>query len=226
MSSDNQSAVIWDMDGTLVDTGELHFQAWVKMAAKINKPFSRDDFNRTFGLRNPEIIPQIFGDEHDDAEIERIGNHKEAMYREEAKLGVELLPGARILLQALHEAGFKQAVGSSAPRDNLELILEMTGSHQFFAATASMEDVSSGKPDPEVFLKAAEKIGVRPQACVVIEDAPAGVMAAKAGGMKCVGVTFVGHHSSQILKDAGADLVVQSLEHLSVDTMRNLLADA
>ncbi len=211
------------MDGTLVDTGELHFQAWLTLAAELGKPFTRADFAATFGWRNPEIIPKLFGNQYSDQKVLELGDRKENLYREQAKKGVTLLPGVRTLLEELHAAGLRQAVGSSAPRANLELILELTETTRFFAAIVSMEDTQRGKPDPEVFLRAAAKLDISPKHCLVIEDAPAGIQAARAGGMRSIAVTFVGHHDPNTLRGAGADLVVPSLEPVSVDTILGLL---
>src|SRR5262245_24291200 len=172
-------AAIWDVDGTLVDTAELHFQAWVALAAQLNQPFTRADFAATFGWRNPEIIPKLFGAHRTDQEVAELGDRKESLYRDAARHGVALLPGARALLEGLRDADFRQGVGSSAPRVNLELILRLTGTEPFFAATVAMEDTRRGKPDPEVFLRAADRLGVPPARCVVFEDAPAGVQAAR-----------------------------------------------
>jgi beta-phosphoglucomutase len=216
-------AVVWDMDGTLVDTAELHFAAWVRLASELDHPFSRADFAATFGRRNPEILRFLFGDHLTDASVAELGERKENYYRAAAELGVELLPGVRPLLEALHAAGFKQAIGSSAPRGNLELILRLTGITSFLEAIVSMEDTQRGKPDPEVFLVAARKLGVPPARSLVMEDAIAGVEAAKAAGMRCVAVTFVGHHAADRLRTAGADLVVPTLEQVSVQTVRGLL---
>ena len=216
--------VVWDVDGTLVDTAELHFQAWCALAAELDKPFTRDDFAGTFGWRNPEIIPKLFGSAYGPDDVTRLGDRKEDLYRAEACKGVELLPGVRELLAGLYAAGFRQAIGSSAPRRNLELILDLTGTRDYFAAVVAMEDTERGKPDPLVFLLAARGAGVEPSRCVVLEDAPVGVQAAKAGGMRAVGVTFVGHHPAEKLRAAGADLVVHSLEQVNVDVIRGLLA--
>src|SRR6516225_640651 len=119
MNSNYPAAVIWDMDGTLVDTAELHFQAWVVLARELNKPFTRADFAATFGWRNPEIIPKLFGKHYTEQQIQELGDRKETLYREQAKKGVMLLPGARTLLEGLAAAGFGQGIGSSAPRANL-----------------------------------------------------------------------------------------------------------
>jgi beta-phosphoglucomutase len=223
MPDANGCGVIWDMDGTLVDTAELHFAAWLAVASENDRDFTRADFAATFGRRNPEIIQYLFGDRFGEADVARLGDRKEVLYRAAAGKGVELLPGVRPLLEGLHRAGVKQAIGSSAPRANLDLILQLTGIAPFLDAVVAMEDTTRGKPDPQVFLVAAQKLAVPPARCVVVEDAVAGVQAAKAGGMKCVAVSFVGHHPEAKLKDAGADRVVRSLEQVTVADMVGLL---
>ncbi|MBY0524528.1 MAG: HAD family phosphatase [Gemmataceae bacterium] len=216
-------AVIWDMDGTLVDTAELHFRAWGKLACEIGRTFTRADFVATFGMRNPEIFRQLWGNHWTEAQIADMGDRKEILYRSEAENGVDLLPGVRKLLEDLHAAGFKQAIGSSAPRKNLDLITRLTRTEPLFGTVVSMEDTERGKPDPQVFLVAAQRLGAEPARCLVVEDAVAGVEAAKAGGMKCIAVRFVGHHSEDKLKAAGADLIVPSLVQVDVQTVKQLL---
>jgi beta-phosphoglucomutase len=216
-------AVIWDVDGTLVDTAELHFQAWCVLARELDKPFTRADFAATFGWRNPEIIPKIFGTHYSAAELDALGKRKEDLYRAEAHKGVALLPGVGELLAGLDAAGFSQAIGSSAPRANIELILDLTQARRLLPVVVSMEDTQRGKPDPEVFLIAARRLGVPPRSCLVLEDAPVGVQAAKAGGMRAIGVTFVGHHSEASLRAAGADLVVPSLAGVTAATVSSLI---
>lgn len=215
--------VIWDVDGTLVDTADLHFQAWLTLAKSLGKPFTRQDFAGTFGWRNPEIIPHLFGPIYSEAEIADLGDRKEVLYRAEARKGLTLLPGVKKLLEDLHAAGFRQAIGSSAPRANLDLILDLTGVHDFLPVVVSMEDTKKGKPDPEVFLLAARKMDVPPPNCLVFEDAPVGIQAAKAGGMKAVGVDFVGHHPREKLATAGADRVVHSLEEMNATDVAQML---
>jgi beta-phosphoglucomutase len=220
----NGCAVIWDVDGTLVDTAELHFRAWEDMGRMLNHEFTRAQFAATFGRRNPEIIHEIFGRRFTDTQVAELGEQKEELYRAAAqRQGVELLPGVRALLEGLREAGFRQAVGSSAPRGNLDLILRLTNVDSFFDAVVSMEDTQRGKPDPQVFLVGAAKLGIAPQKCLVLEDAPAGVEAAHAGGMKCIAVSFVGHHSAEKLCAAGAERVVRTLEDVSPAQVEQLL---
>jgi beta-phosphoglucomutase len=216
-------AVIWDVDGTLVDTAELHFQAWERMAREMGRPFSRDDFAATFGRRNPEIIRFLFHQDFSDAEVADIGERKERYYRAEAAKGVPLLPGVQTLLQGFQAHGARQAVGSSAPRGNVDLILQLTGSAPYFEAIVGMEDTQRGKPDPQVFLVAAAKLGIPPSRCIVLEDAVAGVEAARAGGMKCVAVTFVGHHPTQSLSAAGANCVVKCFTEVTAAELLRLI---
>src|SRR5215470_16636555 len=117
-------AIIWDVDGTLVDTAEQHFRAWSKLAAEIHKPFTRADFAATFGMRNPEIIRKLFFPDADDAACRELGERKEDLYRASVRdEGARLLPGVARLLAAFAEAGWPQAVGSSAPPGNLDLLL-------------------------------------------------------------------------------------------------------
>jgi beta-phosphoglucomutase len=217
-------AAIWDMDGTLVDTAELHFAAWVAACRELGRDFTRDDFAATFGKRNPEILAILFGPQRfSPDEVAAIGTRKEDFYKAEARRGVDLLPGVRPLMDALHREGFAQAIGTSAPRGNLDLILELTGIARYLGAGITEQDTTRGKPHPEVFLNAARKLGVEPARCVVFEDAIAGVQAAKAGGMKAVGVAFVGHHPAEKLREAGADVVVRSLEELTAGDVVRLL---
>jgi beta-phosphoglucomutase len=219
-------AVLWDVDGTLVDTAELHFEAWCALARELGKPFTRADFAGTFGWRNPEIIPKVFGGGYSAAEIAALGERKENLYRAEAQKGVALLPGAGALLKGLHETGVQQAIGSSAPLANIELILDLTQTRRFLEVIVSMEDTSRGKPDPEVFVIGARRLGVPPDRCLVLEDAPVGIQAAKTGGMRAIGVTFVGHHSEDSLRRAGADRVVASLDSISAADIISLLRGA
>ena len=225
MSSDTPWAVLWDMDGTLVDTAELHFDAWCRLCEGLARPFTRADFKATFGRRNPEIFQYLFPAGITEAESARLGEDKETMYRAAAReKGVNLLPGARELMEQLARSGARQAIGSSAPRGNLDLILELTGMGPHLGACVGMEDTRRGKPDPEVFLVGAQRLGVVPSRCVVFEDAVAGIEAATAAGMRSIGVTFVAHHSEEALRAAGASRVVPALSSVSVRDVLSLIS--
>src|SRR5687768_15789711 len=148
-------AAIWDVDGTLVDTAEIHFAAWQAFAAAHGFAFTRADFAATFGKRNPEIVRQLFDPAADDARCADWGEEQERLYRDApGRPGRPLPPGGGALVEGLAAAGWLQGLGSSAPRANLDLILRHTGTAGRFTAVVSGDDVTRGKPDPEVFLKA------------------------------------------------------------------------
>ena len=217
-------AVLWDMDGTLINSAEMHFQAWQQLATGKGVPFTRKIFYDTFGRRNPDILRQLLGDGFSEAELTAHGEEKEEAYRQAIlKHGTEFLPGAKDLVVALHNEGFLQAIGSSAPRKNIETIVEVLEMQAYFPVLIGMEDTEHGKPQPDVFLNAVRKLDVSPECCLVLEDAVAGVQAAKAGGMKCIAVSFVGHHGDEALKQAGADYVVGDLTEVSVEHIRSML---
>ena len=204
-------AVLWDLDGVLVDSAPFHLRAWRELFASLGRGFGEADFRRTFGLRNDAILRDLLG-ELPPAEAERLAARKEELYRQAARGNIAALPGALALLRSLRERGFRLGLVSSTPRANIDLILSSLGVSESFDVILGEEDVTRGKPDPEGFLLAAERLGVPPADCVVIEDAPAGVEAAKGGGMRCVGV-YRGRPREALAK---ADLLVETLEDAAV----------
>lgn len=214
---DRPRAVLWDMDGTLVDSGEYHFLAWREALAAEGIDLSRQRFVQSFGQRNDEILRDHFGADLPDAEIVRIGGAKEVRYRDLVQTnGIEPLPGVRAWLSRLASGGWRQAIASSAPRQNIETVLAVLDLTALFDATACAEDVQRGKPDPQIYLVAASRLNVETERCVVVEDAPAGVEAARRAEMRVVGVRFT--HG-----DLDADRVADSLEELADDTFEQLL---
>jgi beta-phosphoglucomutase len=210
-------AALWDVDGTLIDSREYHWLSWQDALAAEGFRVTRPRFEQTFGRRNDEILREYFPS-YSGRDIARVGEAKEAAYRALVReRGIELLPGVGRWLGRLREEGWLQAVASSAPRQNLDAIIAALGLEQYFGAVVSAEDVTEGKPAPQVFLAAAAKLGVGPRACVVVEDAPAGTEAARRAGMRCVGV--LSSHA-----ELRADLVVRTLEELPDKAFDNLLA--
>jgi beta-phosphoglucomutase len=215
--TDGARAVLWDVDGTLIDSREYHWLSWHGALAAENFTLTRGQFERTFGRRNEEILGAYFP-HYKAEEIARVGDAKETAYRELIRArGIELLPGVRGWLERLRAEGWRQALASSAPRLNLDAIVSALDLGDFFSAVASAEDVTEGKPDPQVFLAAASKLGVAPPSCVVVEDAPAGTEAARRAGMRSVGV--LSSHAGLT-----ADIVVRTLEELPDDAFDKLLA--
>ncbi len=211
-------AVLWDMDGTLIDSEEFHWISWRDTMAKEGIPIRHEQFLATFGQRNDSIIPQLLGNAATPERIERISTAKEEEYRDLVRRhGMKPLPGVANWLQRLHEEGWLQAIGSAAPRENIEVVLEALSAANLFQAIVSAEDVRRGKPDPEVYLVAAARLGVPPARSIVVEDAVAGVEAAHRAGMRSIGVSRNG-------KQLSADIVVQSLEQLEPNAFEALLS--
>lgn len=211
-------AVLWDVDGTLIDSSEYHWLAWREALAGEGMALTREQFAAVFGRRNDEILRGYFGADYSAADVVRVGDAKEELYREFVSVrGIKLLPGVGRWLERLREEGWRQAMASSAPRANLEAITDALGLAGYFDAVVSAEDVTAGKPDPQVFLKAAARLGVEPSRCVVVEDAPAGTEAARRAGMRTVGVLTMHEHVE-------ADIVVRTLEDLPHDAFGALLA--
>jgi beta-phosphoglucomutase family hydrolase len=212
-------AVIWDMDGVIADTAPYHFRAWREVFRRRGARYTEDDFRRNFGKRNDAIIRNVLGSEISSGEIEAIAAEKEEFFRHRAGSRIKPLPGAIELMQALEEHSFSQAMGSSAPLENIELVTRELGIVGFFRVIVSGREVTEGKPNPQVFLLAAQRMGVKPQDCVVIEDALAGVSAAKRAGMPCIAVT----NTSPRTELTGADLIVDTLEEVTVAKLAGLL---
>ena len=210
-------AVLWDMDGTLVDSEEFHWLSWRDTMAAEGRPITRDQFVVTFGQRNDSILPHWLGADATPDRIRHIGDAKEALYRKLVRdSGIAPLPGAAEWVRRLHQEKWLQAVASSAPRANVDVVLEVMGLAGHFQVIVSAEDVTAGKPDPQVFLTAASRLAAPPRHCIVVEDAAAGVEAARRAGMRSIGVS-----RKAVLS---ADVAVRSLADLAPDTFAKMLA--
>lgn len=210
-------AVLWDLDGTLIDSEEYHWQAWRDTMAAEGRPITHAEFLVTFGWRNDAILPKWLGERATPGEIERIGDAKEEQYRALVRAGgLSPLPGVAEWIERLHKEGWREAIATSAPRANLECVLEVLHLGCAFDALISAEDVVHGKPAPDVFLSAAAKAGADPKNCIVVEDADAGIEAGKRAGMRTIGISRNG-------KARAADVVVASLTELPENTFRHLL---
>jgi beta-phosphoglucomutase family hydrolase len=211
-------AVLWDMDGTLIDSEEFHWISWRNTLANEGITITREQFLASFGQRNDSIIPRWLGAAATPEHIERISKAKEELYRHLVRSdGISPLPGVANWIHRLHKEGWLQAIASAAPRANIDAVLEALSATHVFQGIVSADDVHRGKPDPEVFLVAASRVGVSPDRCIVVEDAAAGVEGARRAGMRSIGVSRNG-------KPLVADVVVQSLDLLQSEVFETLLA--
>lgn len=214
-------AAIFDWDGVIIDSSRAHEVAWDRLGAETGRALPEGHFKAGFGRKNDHIIPHILKWELPAEEVTRLGRRKEALYREVLKeLGIAPLPGVKEFLDRLRFAGVPCAVGSSTERENIDTIMRIIGFEGYFGTIVAADDVTRGKPDPQVFLMGAHRLGVAPAQCVVFEDAFAGLDAAHAGGMKAVGVATT--HPAEKLRPL-ADRVVHRLDELAVDELRGLV---
>jgi beta-phosphoglucomutase family hydrolase len=211
-------AVLWDMDGVIADTADYHYNAWREVLGERGVTLSKPDFMKLFGQRHDTIIKFALGDKVSPEEISSISSKKQALYRRNIAQNITPLPGAVALIKSLSQNHIKTAIASSAVPANIDVILQGLGIEKDFQAIVCGTEVAEGKPSPLIFQLAAKKLGVKPGSCVVIEDAIAGVAAAKSARMKCVAVT--NSHPVKSLKNA--DLIVDSLEKVDINTLKAL----
>jgi beta-phosphoglucomutase family hydrolase len=223
MKQDETFGAIFDWDGVVVDSSSHHEESWERLAKETGFTLPDGHFKKGFGMKNEFIIPNLLNWSSRLEEIRELSLRKEALYREILiEWGIRALPGVAECLGELNKRRILCAIGSSTHRLNIDTILSVLGLENYFAAIVTAEDVSRGKPDPEVFLAAAGRIGVAPNRCVVFEDALVGIEAAHRGGMKVVAVAT----TNPIEKLKGADLAVHRLDEISVDQLAALVARA
>ena len=206
------------MDGVIADTGPFHFAAWREIVESKGRKYTEADFQHGFGLRNEDILKSLFAN-LTPKEIDDLSRDKEETFRSKIKGNIRSLPGVLGLLDIQTKDGFGIALASSTPIENIELILNSLNIRSYFDCIVSANDVTRGKPHPEGFLLSSQRLSVTPSRCIVIEDATAGVEAAKAAGMKCIAVTNT--HPPEAL--AKADLVTDNLERISGEDLHRLI---
>jgi HAD superfamily hydrolase (TIGR01509 family) len=183
-------AVVFDLDGTLADNMSLHARAFAAFVARHGLPPLTPAVRRRIdGKRNAEIMPILFERDLPPADVERLAGEKEQLYRDLSAGALRAVKGVTELLDALRRHNIPSAVATSAPRVNVGFTLGELGLADRFAAVALSDEVAHGKPAPDVYLRAAELLGVEPSACLAFEDAPVGVAAARAAGMRCLALT-------------------------------------
>ncbi|MFB3852351.1 MAG: HAD family hydrolase [Vicinamibacterales bacterium] len=218
--------VIFDMDGVLVDSFQAHFESWRLMGHEEGVEITESQFAATFGQTSREIIRKRWteaGRNLDEPDIKRLDDRKEALFREIIGNSFPSVAGSRELVSSLRAAGFVLGVGSSAPPENVDLVLDRFGGRTLFDAVVNGMEVARGKPDPEVFLLVARRMGIDPSRCAVIEDAVPGIEAAHRAGMAAVAYVSTGR-SREEFQQASADLIVQSLSELTPEALDKVIA--
>lgn len=211
----SKKTILWDMDGVISDSYSFHFAAWRDTFATRNREFTVEDFTKLFGTRNDFIITSVMGNELPRRDVEIMVRQKEELFRRKARGNIKAFPGAVTLLNSLKKGDFRLGLASSAPRENIGLVLSELNLEGLFDCIVSGQEVSESKPSPQIYLLAAKKLEALPYDCVVVEDSPLGVKAAKTAGMKCLGITNT--HPRQRL--TGADMVIDSLENVDLITL-------
>ncbi len=219
MAKNKVKAVIWDMDGIIADTSQYHHKGWQIVFRKRGTNYTEADFRRNTGKRSDTIIREVLGEKIPQNEITEIIQEKDETFRQLMGQKVRIFPGVLKLIIALKEHGFKIAIASSAPMENIRLITQSLKIDNRFDAIISGWEVTKGKPDPQTFLLAAEKLRVEAEDCIVIEDAISGVTASKRAGMRCIAVTNT--TSREELREA--DLIIDTLEEITADDLERLL---
>jgi len=214
-------AVIFDIDGVLIDSYDAHFQSWKRLCAEHDVDLTESRFAASFGRTSRDIIRMWWGDGVADTTVGQMDARKEAHFRDIVRKDFPQMPGASELIAALHDADFRLAAGSSGPPENVALVLELLDPQGRFAARVTGADVTRGKPDPQVFLMAAQRLGVAPAQCAVIEDAVPGVAAANAAGMVSIALTGTAQRDALV----EADHVVDSLSELKPQVIASLIAE-
>ncbi len=215
-----RAVAVFDWDGVVIDSARAHELSWEELAAEERLPLPPDHFVRGFGKRNEFIIPEILGWSRDPAEVRRLADRKEALYRGHARRGraagtgeIRLLPGVMELTAGLRRLGVPCVIGTSTPRANLLLSFELfPGLGDGFAGAVASEDVTKGKPDPEVFLKACALAGGDPASSFVFEDSFSGVQAGLAGGF--VTVALATTNTPEALAAQGPHRIVKDLSEV------------
>ncbi len=219
MAENKMKAVIWDMDGIIADTSQYHHKGWQIVFRKRGINYTEADFRRNTGKRSDTIIREVLGEKIPQNEITELIQEKDETFRQLMGGNIKLFPGVLKLITSLKEHDFKIAIASSAPMENIQLITQSLKIANYFDAIISGWEVTKGKPHPQTFLLAAEKLGVETEDCIVIEDAISGVTASKRAGMRCIAVTNT--TSREELREA--DLIIDTLEEITVDDLTRLL---
>ncbi len=210
-------AIIFDKDGVLIETFDSYLQAYIKVLSKIGIKIIANDVAKRYGMKGPEIIKQIAqekGKNITDEQIQELTREKDRLYKKFSEKNMKLLPGAKKLLTYLKNKNYKIGIASSSTKELIEHMMKVTKIENYIDATVDGFEVKFSKPDPEIFLKCAEKLEMEPENCIVIEDSIHGINAAKRAGMKCVAVA-TGQTTREELEKTKPDWILNTLEEFN-----------
>lgn len=212
-------AILFDLDGTMVDNKFYHKKAWVEFCKRHGVEMTMEKFEKKgFGGSNKDYLSAFLNIDVTDEDDFRLGEEKEQLYRELYKPHIEPINGLVSFIELLYRNDIDMAIATMAPLSNVEFIISKLNIEKYFKVIVDYYQVKNGKPDPEIFLKTAQKLSISPQNCVVIEDSSFGITAAKKAGMKIIGIRT--YHTSEEMKDA--DLTIKDYSELNIETIKNL----
>jgi beta-phosphoglucomutase family hydrolase len=216
----NEAAVIFDLDGTLIDNNSFHLQAWQEFYKKRNRSLTEEEYKKHFnGKTNTDVLAHVFEEPLSAEDTEKYTNEKEDLYREIYAPHIQPVKGLLNLLQQIHNAGIPMAIATSGIKVNIDYMFEHIPIRHYFKEVIYSKHIKKGKPDPEIYLVTAEKLPVAPEKCVVFEDSVAGIQSAKAAGMKVVAITTT--HTIDELKIA--DKLINNYDEISVKDIYEML---
>lgn len=220
------SALIFDMDGVLVNSNPFHLQKWADLLNQHGIAFNREELpGQILGQRNDFAIRLFFGADLGEEKVLALSEELEATFRRVFRPHAVPLPGLDSVVRECHATGIPMAVASSAMAKNIEFVVEALGYGPYFRHLVSGDEVTHAKPDPEIYLKTAGKLGLEPASCVAFEDSFVGIESAKRAGMKCVAVAST-FPVEDLRRETHADLFVPSFEHVTLKGLRRLFNDA
>jgi beta-phosphoglucomutase len=219
------SAVIFDMDGVLVDSNPFHLEKWAEFLTRHRIKFNPDELPRLIlGQHNDTALRHFFGETLSAEDSNRLAEELEETFRKTFKAHARPMAGLEEFVRSCKAAGIPVAVASSAMMKNVEFVIDALGFRQYIDYCVSGDDVTHPKPDPEIYLKAARDLGFKPETCVAFEDSFVGIEAAKGAGLKCVAIAST-FPLAQLQTQTHADLAVHSFEELTLDRVRELFEE-
>jgi len=219
------SALIFDMDGVLVDSNPFHVQKWIEFLHERGIPYNAEDLpKQIFGSRNDTALRRFFGRDLPKGEIEKLSEDLEARFRAAFRPHAQPLLGLKTLMDECRAEGIPLAVASSAMTKNVDFVVDTLKLRSYFASIVTGDDVSRPKPDPEIYIQAAERLTLAPAKCVAFEDSFVGIESAKRASMKCVAIAST-FPAEELQSQTQADLVVKNFEELSLARLRELFKE-